>query len=567
MDYLVLAETYEKLESVSSKLKKTEILAEFFKKTPTDELPKVVLLIQGIVFPKFTGYELGIAVQMMIRAISKTTGYKSGDVENKFKKNGDLGLAVEELIKAKKQTVLFKKRLTLDFVFKNLQQLAFVTGEGSQEKKLNLIAELLASAQPKEARYIVRTVLEELRVGVAEGIIRDAVVDAFLFKPHMSKEKKQELTDAVNYSWNIVSDFGEVAKIAKEKGVEGLKNVKVQLGKPIQVMLGEKAESMKEVFDEFHKLAVEYKYDGMRAQIHKKGNEFRIYTRRLEDVTKQFPDLIKLCREGLNAKECIVEGEVLGINSKTKQPLPFQILSQRIHRKYEIEHMAKEIPIQMNLFDTVYLDGKLLIYKPFIERRKILEKIVKQIPGKFLLAKQLVTDDWKKAEKFYKLALKDKQEGAFLKVLDSKYVFGRHVGGWMKIKPEKETLDCVVVAAQWGEGARASWLTSYVLAVEDLDTGKLLKCGMMSTGLSEEEYKDMTQKLKSLIINEKGRMIFVKPKIILEIGYQEIQKSPNYTSGFALRFPRFIRERTLDKPDPDTLERLKILFESQGRKK
>jgi DNA ligase-1 len=220
----------------------------------------------------------------------------------------------------------------------------------------------------------------------------------------------------------------------------------------------------------------------------------------------------------------------------------------------------------MNLFDAVYLDGKLLIYQPFTERRKVLEKIVEEIPGKFLLAKQLVTDDWEKAEKFYKQALKDKQEGAFLKVLDSKYVFGRHVDGWMKIKPEKETLDCAVVAAQWGEGARANWLTSYALAVEDPDTGELLECGMMSTGLSEQEYQDMTQKLKSLIINEKGRMVFVKPKIILEVGYQEIQKSPNYTSGFALRFPRFIRERTFDKSEPDTADRLKELFVTQGKK-
>ncbi|MDI6798569.1 MAG: ATP-dependent DNA ligase [Candidatus Aenigmarchaeota archaeon] len=565
MDYTILADTYEELESVSAKLKKTDILAELLRKTSVDELPKVVLLIQGIVFPKFTGLELGIATQMMIKAISKATGFKPRDVEDKFKETGDLGLAAEECIKSKKQVTLLKKKLTVDFVFKNLQQLAFVTGEGSQERKLNLIAELLVSSKPKEARYVVRAILGELRVGVAEGIIRDAIVNAFLFKDGMSKEEKAKLTEAVDYAWNIVSDFGEVAKIASEKGVEGLRKVKVQLGRPIQVMLGEKAESIEQVIKDFGKIAAEYKYDGARIQCQKQGDKVWLFTRREEDVTKQFPELVEFCRKGLKASECIVEGEALAINPKTGSPLPFQILSQRIHRKYDIEKMVKEIPIQMHLFDIVYLEGKTLFDKPFKERRKILEKIVKVIQGKFGLAKQLVTDDVKAVEKFYKEALDAKQEGIFLKVLDSKYVFGRHVGGWMKIKPIMETLDLVIVGATWGEGARAKWITSYVLACRDPDTGKFLPCGMMSTGLTEAEYGSMTETLKPLIVEEKGKNVKVKPKIVIEVAYQEIQKSPNYESGFALRFPRFQKIRFEKGPeDADTIQRVEELFKSQG---
>ena len=566
MEYSILSDVYEKLESISSKLEKTHILADLFIKTPSDELPKVALLVTGRVFPTYSEYELGIATQMMIKAISKATGFSSEDVEKRFKKTGDLGLTAEVCIKSRKQVILFKRKLTVDTVFENLQKLAYITGAGSQDRKLNLIAELLVSAQPKEARYVVRTILQELRIGVAEGIIRDAIVEAFLYKKEMSKEEKNKMIATVEYAWNIVSDFGEIAKIAKEKGANGLKKVRIQLGKPIQVMLGEKAESIESVIKDFGKVAVEYKYDGVRCQIQKKNDKVWVYTRRLEDVTKQFPDLVEFCKKGLKSNECIVEGETLGIDIKTGLPLPFQMLSQRIHRKYYIEKMVKEIPIQMHLFDVIYLDGKTLFDKPFKERRKILKSIVKPIPKKFELAKQLVTGDVKKANVFYQEALNAKQEGVFLKVLDSTYVFGRHVDGWYKIKPIMETLDLVIVGANWGVGSRTKWLSSYVLACKDPNTGSFLPCGMMGTGLTEEQFQLMTETLKELIIEEKGREVKLRPKIVVEVAYQEIQKSPNYESGLALRFPRLIRIREDKGPDEaDTIERVNELFKSQGR--
>jgi len=566
MDYSILAETYEKLEKIPSKLQKTEILADLFKKTPAEELPKVVLLIMGRVFPIYSEHELGIANQMMLKTIAKASGFSVKEVEQKFKKTGDLGLTAEECIKGRRQATLLRKKLTVDHVFESLKKLPFQTGQGSQEKKLAIISELLVSAQPKEARYVVRTVIENLRVGAAEGIIRDAIVQAFLLKEGMSKEKKKEIVEAIEYAWNIISDSGEIARTAKEKGVEGLRKSHFQLGRSVQVMLAEKAENMEEVFKEFKELFVETKYDGMRAQIHKRGNDIWIFTRRLEEVTKQFPDLVDLCRKGLNVKDCIVEGEVLGINNKTKLPFPFQVLSQRIHRKYYIEQMVKEIPIQINLFDAVYVDGKVLTNEPLTERRKILEKIVKSIPGKFQLSEQFLTNDIKKAEKFYKKALSEKQEGVMLKVPDSKYIFGRHVRGWYKIKPIMETLDLVIIGATWGEGKRGKWLSSYVVACKDLDTGDFLECGMMSTGLTEDEYENMTKVLKPLIVSENGKDVVIKPKVVVEVGYQEIQKSPTYSSGFALRFPRLVRIRQ-DRiaEDADTIERVMQLFKSQGR--
>ncbi len=566
MEYSVLTATYEKLEATASKLKKAEVLAELFKKTPSNELQKVVLLAQGIVYPKFTGLELGVAVQMMIRAVSKATGFSTEEIEKKFAKIGDLGLVTEECIRAKKQRTLLQKKLTVDFIFKNLQQLATITGGGSQDRKLSLVTELLTSAKPNEAKYIVRTILQELRVGVAEGIIRDAVVNAFLFKEGMSKEEKNEMTDAVEYAWNIVSDFGEVAVITKEKGVGGLRKVKVQLGKPVQVMLGLAAESIENVVKDFGKVAAEYKYDGARVMCQKQGDKIWIFTRRLENVTAQFPDIVKLCRKNLRADECIVEGEALGIDKKTGMPVPFQQLSQRIHRKYDIEQLAKEVPVQVNLFDVILVDGKTLFDKPFVERRKILEKIVKVVPKKFQLAKEIVSDDTKVLEKFFKEALDAKQEGLMLKVLSTPYTFGRHVDTMYKIKSVMENLDLVIIGATWGEGARASWLTSFELACRDPDTGKFLSVGMMSTGLSEKEYEQMTKELKKLITHEKGKVVKVRPKIILEVGYQEIQKSPHYESGFGLRFPRFIRLREDKSPnEADTIDRVKKLYQTRGK--
>jgi len=566
MDYSILTETYEKLEATSPKLKKRDILSELLKKTPFHLLPHITLLAYGRVFPSWSQEETGVASKMMIRAIAKATGFKQKEIVEKFKRTGDLGLSAEECVKKKKQVSLLKKKLTVEKVFENIKKLASVTGIGSQERKLNLIAELLVSAKPKEGRYIVRTILGELRVGVAEGIVRDAIVYAFLFKERMSKEEKKKATEAVEYAWNVLSDFGEVAKIAKEKKIKGLKRVRVQLGKPVRVMLGLPAENIDKLVKDFGKVIAEYKYDGARVQCHKKEDKIWVYTRRLENVTNQFPDIVDFCRKGLKARECIVEGEALGINKKTGLPVPFQVLSQRIHRKYDIEKMVKEIPVQVNLFDIIYINGKMLFNKPLIERRKILEINIKPITKKFQLSKMIFTGDIKKLNKFYKEALKAKQEGLMLKIPKSSYVFGRHVETMYKIKEIMETLDLVVIGATWGEGARAKWITSFLLACRDPDTGKFLTCGRTSTGLKEEEYEKMTKKLKPLIIKEKGKNIEVKPKIVMEVAYQEIQKSPHYGSGFALRFPRFQTLRPEKGPEEaDTLGRVKKLFESQGR--
>jgi DNA ligase-1 len=555
MLYKDLCLIYEKLEKISSKIGKVEILANLFRKAELEELRHVVLLSTGTIFLPFENREIGIAHKLAMRAISKASGFDIKEIEDLHVKFGDLGKVAEFCIKNRKQKIFFKKQLTVKEVYEKLREIGLYEGEGSQEKKIITLTSLLNFSEPIEAKYIIRTVLEELRIGVAEGIIRDAISLAFVRD-----------VEAVDYAWNILSDFGEVARIAKEKGKEGLYEVKPVLGRPIQVMLGVKAESIEEVVRRHGKVIVEIKYDGLRLQIHKKQNNVWLFTRRLEDVTKQFPDIVEVIRKNIKAEECIIEGEAWPIDLKTKLPMPFQKLSQRIHRKYDIEKMAKEIPVQLNLFDIVYLNGTPLFRKPLIERRKILESIVVVEEGKIKLADSIFTKDIKEIEEFYKWALSLKQEGIFLKNPESFYMFGRHVGGWYKIKPTMERLDVVIVGAEYGEGARSKWLSSYLFAVRDEDTGEFLTCGMGGTGLTEEQFEHMTEILTPLIIKQEGRFVHIKPKIVVEVSYQEIQKSPVYSSGYALRFPRIERIRFDKGPEEaDTLKRLEELYKSQGK--
>lgn len=558
MDYSKLADVYKKLENTPSKHGKRDILADLFKGASTAELEKIVLLVTGRVFPTMAKEELGIAEKMMKRAITKATGFSDKEVTDEFKGSGDLGVVAEKLVKSKMQVTLMQKELTVEKVFNSLQKLSSTTGEGSQERKLNIIAELLTSAKPKEARYVARTALGTLRIGVAEGVLRDAIAKTF------GVDAKN-----VEHAWNMMPDYGKIVKIAKMEGDAGLKKVKVKVGTSMQVLLCEKAPDLKTAIERFEHPSLEIKYDGARVQIHKDGKKIVLFTRRLEDVTKQFPDLVRLAKEFVKAESCILDGEILAIDKKTGKPLPFQQLSQRIQRKYDIEKMVKEIPVQVNLFDILYVDGQSLLNKSLKERRKTLEKNIRRTPEGIQLAKRLETKNLKKAEKFYKAAIKQGQEGVIIKNLDSEYQPGRRVGYWLKVKPIMEPLDLVIIGAEWGTGKRANWLSSFILACRDPDEGKFLSCGMMGTGLTDKEFKEITKKLKSLITEEHGRRVKIKPRIVLEIGYEEVQRSPKYESGFALRFPRLIRDRSADKgpSEADTLSRLKKLYELQRKVK
>jgi DNA ligase-1 len=543
MDYKILVDTYEALESTSKGLEKTSIISEFLSKIKNN--PEYIYLLQGKVFPDWSPQELGLSEQLAIKIISKTSGIKDSEVVKKFKQTGDLGKVSEELIGNKKQSALFStKKLTVDKVVSNLQKLSTLEGKGTVGKKVDLVTELLHSATGSEARYIIRTILGDLKVGVGSGILRDSIVQ-YIYNPENIEDKKL-YANKIQEAYDKTTDFAEVFEKAQKNELD---KISLTPGKPVKVMLYPKAHGVEDAFRIVGRpAAFEYKYDGFRVMINKsKEGEIKIFTRRLEDVSKQFPDIIKYVKTHIKAESFIVDGEAVGFNPETKQYEDFQYISQRIRRKYDIEKLIEKLPIELNLFDIIYLDGKNLIKESFEQRRKVLEKIIKQEPWKIVLAKQIITDNEKEAEKFYAKALEDKQEGVMVKGLDKVYKPGARIGYAVKLKPVDNDFDLVITGAEWGTGKRGGWLTSFDVACLG-ENNELLQIGKVSTGIKEKReqglsYEELTELIKPLAIKEKGKHIEVQPKIVVAVQYQNIQKSPTYSSGYALRFPRIIRLR------------------------
>ncbi|MBD3260271.1 MAG: ATP-dependent DNA ligase [Candidatus Altiarchaeales archaeon] len=357
--------------------------------------------------------------------------------------------------------------------------------------------------------------------------------------------------------------MGEVALTAKRSGGAGLKALSIEPGRPVRVMLSQKTDSVSEILSKFGRMQVETKYDGARIQVHKWEGGLKLFTRRLEDVTKQFPEVVEWSKENVKASSTVIEGEIVALeDGGGRRPRPFQDLSRRIKRKYEIEKVRQEIPVEVNFFDLIYLDGVMKTGESFEARRRLLEESFTPTDS-FRLAHSKVTDDERVVEEFYQDSLSLGHEGVMLKVLDAPYKPGSRVGYMYKVKPVLENLDLVVSGATWGEGRRASFLGSYLLSVRDDESGDLLEIGRMATGFSDKQLKRMTDKLKPLITETEGNEVRVKPEVVVEVAYEEIQKSPTYSSGFALRFPRLVRFRE-DKgvDDADSINRVNKIIES-----
>ena len=901
MQYSQLCETYEELEQNPSRLKKTEILANFLKELKE---PEVIYLLQGKVYPDYSEKEFGISEKLCIKALERASGISNKEIVQEWKELGDLGKVAEKIMSSKKQNTLFSHQLTTQKVLENLQKLPELVGKGTVDKKLALISELLTSASGIEAKYIIRTLLNQLRIGVASGTIRDSIVESCFGKLEMA-EKKQA-AEIVQNAYDKATDFAEVFDKAG-KGLSSLKSVKLIPGKPIKAMLALKAESIEDGFKRTGKPAVfEYKYDGFRCisgytklyiknrglvsarhittddqvlthkgkfrkilainrrkidknerlfeiqsfygnkfkvseghpilvyrnkpcwvniesitkkdklmfpipkinatfhykkelilkdesgyskkikinsfffrflgywigdgftndyhntervglifnhkkekklckefeknikkyfniekisknihngaiylywrdkplriwlskyfrrewkgktipswffginkkqfesflngwiesdghtdklnrtnihtkerdlamfasllglqfqkmigikklKINKKDyyrlilpkskrgfsilnkknflidilrineiknpyprtnlynlqvegdesycssmvtlhncminkdekGEIKIFTRRLDEVTKQFPEIVDYIKEHVNAKSFIIDSEAIGFDPKTKKYKPFEAVSQRIKRKHNIEKLIKELPVEINAFDILYLNGKALIDEPFEKRTQLLRKLIKPYKYKIRCAHQLITSDAKKAEKFYKEALKDNQEGLMIKNPNSKYQPGARVGHMLKLKPAENELDLVITGAEYGKGKRAGAFATFTLSCLDEKTNQFKEIGK-SSGLKEKSelglsFTELTKKLKPLIIKEHGRTVIIKPKIVVTILYQNIQRSPTYDSGFALRFPRIIKLRP-DKHEYDINTLKEILHNYQ----
>jgi DNA ligase-1 len=553
--YSKLAETYQELESTQKTLEKTDILAEFF--SETDEIEKIVLLVNGRIYPEWNETEIGMSSRMMKETISEATGHSKEKAEELWRDKGDLGLAAEELVGEKKQQKLISQKLTVESVLKTLRKVAEKEKEGmsesvSQDKKRGEIANLISSAEPLEARYLIRTVLGHLRIGVAEGTIRDALSEAFF-----DGEYKEEIQKAYNFT----NDFEEVAEACK-KGIEEVKSLELELFRPVNSMLAKKVDTIEEGFETVGKpAAIDYKYDGMRAQIHVKNGEVRVFTRRLENVTEQFPDVAEAVKEHIEAENCILDTEVVGYDPEDGSEIEFQKLSKRIKRKYEIQKLKEEIPVEVRPFDVIYLEQPVL-EKPYRERLNRLEEIVNEEEKELRMVDRQITEEEEKVQEMQQRSLSEGHEGIMMKNLEAEYKPGNRVGYMVKLKPVMETLDLAIIAAKWSEGERAGWLGRLLLGCYDEEEGEYREVGKMATGLTEEQLEEITERLKPLIEREEGRKVWVKPEIIVEAEYEEIQQSPTYDSGYALRFPRLKSFRD-DKEEADSLEKVEDIYNSQ----
>ncbi|MDP7323773.1 MAG: ATP-dependent DNA ligase [Candidatus Woesearchaeota archaeon] len=583
MKYHDLVQVYVELEATSKRLGKTHIIAEFLKTVREEDLEVIVLLLQGRVFQSYDERKIGVAARLVLKAIASGSGESAANVETKWKSLGDLGEVGKALLSKKKQATLFSQELTVKKVFTNLTKLASLEGIGTVKHKTALIAELLTSAKPDEAKFIIRTVLEEMRVGVADGTLRDAVTWAYFGKKldlqydakEMSIDPKDrelynEYLGLVQGAFDVRNNFGEVAWIAKSKGEKGLKAVGIKVFIPIKVMLGPKEKDVKSALERVGKpCQVEFKYDGFRIEAHKDKGRVELYTRRLEKVTKQFPEVVEYVSNNVKGESFILDAEAVGFDAKSGKYLPFQNVSQRIKRKYDIEKIAAKMPIELNVFDILYYNGENMINVEFKSRRALLEKIVKPVRKKIRLTESIVTSSSGEIEKFYKKSLEAGEEGLMLKNLGAPYKPGARVGHMVKLKTTMETFDLAIVGAEWGEGKRSKWLSSFTIAC--VDGGEFLEIGKVGTGIKEKaeeglSFDELTRLLKPLIISEKGREVTVKPKVVVELNFEEIQKSPSYGSGYALRFPRVVRLRE-DKhvSDVSTLDMVEDAYDGQRK--
>src|SRR3989441_8459251 len=370
MQFARLVDVYEKIEATTKRLEMTELLVGLLRETPKEDLDKVVYLTQGRIRPDYAGIELGLAEKMVMRVLAHATGLDEARITGLWKEKGDLGLVAQEAISARRQKPLESTPLTVSKVYQHLDAIARESGEGSQERKVGLLSELLGNATPREAKYIVRMVIGQMRLGVADMTIVDALAATFATKADGAR---------VERAYNVSSDLGEVARVLASKGMDGLNEIHLKLFRPIRAMLAERLETLEEIFERMGKAALEYKYDGLRVQAHISPKKIELFSRHLENITGQFPEVVEGLRNAVRDRAVIVEGEAVPVDPNTGEFLPFQEVSRRRGRKTEVERMSKEFPVTLFAFDCILRGEEDLTPRPYTERRKALEAVVKPI--------------------------------------------------------------------------------------------------------------------------------------------------------------------------------------------
>lgn len=562
MDFQKLAEVYEELEKTSSGNTMREILSNFFKTVPKDDIAIVSYLTLGRIASEYEDVVLGFAEKSVLKAVSVAAATDINKVIAAMKETGDVGLTAEKFLQKKPQTLVPVGRLTIHELFEKLHAIAAASGTGSQEKKIIILASLLQKATANGAKYIARIVLGTLRMGVGEMTVLDALAIAY------TGEKKNK--EMLEKAYNICPDVGVIAETIAKHGLKGMEEIDIHVGRPIQMMLAQRVDALEEIPEKIPgEVTVEAKYDGERIQAHKdkKGN-ITLFSRRLENITTQFPDLVKALEKDISAKELVMEGEVIAID-KDGKPLPFQLLMQR-RRKYDVEEFAKKIPIQIKLFDLLYLDGRSLLHQPYYKRSEQLEKMVHK-SKQVTLTDKIVTDDVEEISEFFQTMLKKGFEGVIIKsrAEESEYQAGTRGWNWIKWKKEyvkemADTFDLVVVGAFHGRGKRSGMYGALLCATYNQKTDQFETICKLGTGLTDKLLEELPQKLAKHKVDKKPARLHIKkemepdvwfePALVVEVLAAEITKSPNHAcgSGLALRFPRFIKFRDDKKAEQAT---------------
>lgn len=658
MQFADLAATLDELEAAAADHDVLETLATLLDDADPELVPVLVRFVRGKVFARWEPTDLGVSSSLTVAAVERATGVDADRVEAWWTETGDLGDAAARAVAERTQQTLFSEGLTVLSVHETLREMATYEGGGSRDRRVDALAGLVSDADPEEARWLVRLVVGAMRVGVGEGTVRDAIALAFLAPAGTDpSDLDPGLVRAVERAYQVTTDFGLVARTARESGAEGLEDLDVELFRPVQSMLATKAEGpagavstvvregrnadgcggeggnetdddagvagdgevtsddevtaddggvttpdagvtpddagvttdvdrdVRTVEASLSRVQCEYKYDGVRVQIHVESDEVRLYTRRLSDVTESFPDAVDAVRAAVDADRVVLDGEFVAYEPradeseqegnpgslKSRVPadpadrttLPFQTLSQRIKRESEVRRLAREVPVVVHPFDAILVDDETLLDRPLRERLDRLDANTTDHEGRFERATRERPESLADLESFYEESLARGHEGLMVKNLEAAYSPGSRVGFVAKLKPTMEHLDLVVPRARWSEGRKSDYLGRISLACREED-GTLRDVGRLHSGLTDEQLATMTERLEPLVRERNGREVELEPRVVVEVAYEEIQTSTEYDSGFALRFPRFVDFRDdLAVEEVDTLDRVRALFEGQ----
>lgn len=606
MKFKRLGEYYEKLEATSKRLELIDILSRLFKESDAEEIGKICYLLQGRVVPFFEPIEIGMAENMVAVAVGRAFGKTKDEVISLYRHKGNMGSAAEELAQKHRHT----GDLSVSEVSDELLKIAKFSGEGTVEKKVGTLSELLKKLDPISVKHVVNIPLGTLRLGIGGP----TVLDSLSLAKHGDKTLRPILEDA----YNKTSDLGLVAQTFFKSGIEAVKKTKLIVGKPVRPALAERLPSAEEAVKRLgHEFAAEPKFDGFRVQIHldhsKKGTyqstedqeaeelslfeegkkekseklpqSVMIFSRNLENMTHAFPDLIEGVLKEVKAKSAILEGEAIAYNPVTSEFLPFQETTKR-RRKYNVAEKAKELPLVMFAFDILYLNGEDVTEKPYRERRKLLEKILGKENQVVKLAEERVLKNPTEIHKFFDEEISEGLEGLMLKKLDSPYVAGGRGFHWVKFKRSQagalaDTVDCVLIGVYTGKGKRTEFgVGGLLVGVYDDKKDEFVSITRLGTGLTDDEFRRVDEISKKLKVDHKPARVnsditpsfWVEPKVVLELVADEITRSPIHTagrdkdgSGYALRFPRLVKFREADKraEDATTVEEIKKLYKQQ----